>query len=139
VFLARQHGRAEVFGARDAEGRLVSACGMVWDAKRAYLLASGTLRVDNSVNAGVVMHCLRFASTQLRLREVDFGAAMIPAVEHYYRAWGAELRPVLGVGGALYTSYLALRRAAAPRRTARRPGVPVAPGTLQGQPAGQDA
>ena len=115
IYLAREHGRAEVFAARDAAGRLISACGMVWDKRRAYLLASGTRRVDNSVKSGLVMHCIRYAATQLRLCELDFDASMIPSIERYYRAWGAELRPVLGIGSALYTSYLALRRAAAAR------------------------
>lgn len=102
--------QAASFATLDGAGAVVSAGAMVWDNKRAYMLASGTRRGDRSAKSGLRMHCLRYAAETLALREFDFEGSMIPSIEYFFRAWGAELRPVLGIGGVVYTTWLAVRR-----------------------------
>jgi len=88
--VARQNSAGECFAARDAEGRVHAAALLVWDRKRAYYLAGGgdpTLRVSGATSL-LLWKIMQFASG--RSAVFDFEGSQLPAVEKFFRAFGAS-------------------------------------------------
>jgi hypothetical protein len=87
---AQQNDAGECFAARDASGRVHAAAMLVWDRKRAYYLAGGgdpTLRTSGAT-ALLLWKMMQFASG--RSAVFDFEGSQIPAVERFFRAFGAS-------------------------------------------------
>ena len=87
---ARQNDAGECFAARDASGQVHAAAMLVWDRKRAYYLAGGgdpTLRTSGAT-ALLLWKMMQFCSG--RSAVFDFEGSQIPAVERFFRAFGAS-------------------------------------------------
>jgi hypothetical protein len=87
---AQQNDAGECFAARDASGRVHAAAMLVWDRKRAYYLAGGgdpTLRASGAT-ALLLWKMMQFSSG--RSAVFDFEGSQIPAVERFFRAFGAS-------------------------------------------------
>jgi hypothetical protein len=87
---AQQNDAGECFAARDASGRVHAAAMLVWDRKRAYYLAGGgdpTLRTSGAT-ALLLWRMMQFSSG--RSAVFDFEGSQIPAVERFFRAFGAS-------------------------------------------------
>jgi hypothetical protein len=87
---AQQNDAGECFAARDANGRVHAAAMLVWDRKRAYYLAGGgdpTLRTSGAT-ALLLWKMMQFSSG--RTAVFDFEGSQIPAVERFFRAFGAS-------------------------------------------------
>jgi hypothetical protein len=87
---AQQNNAGECFAARDASGRVHAAAMLVWDRKRAYYLAGGgdpTLRTSGAT-ALLLWRMMQFSSG--RSAVFDFEGSQIPAVERFFRAFGAS-------------------------------------------------
>src|SRR2546426_141404 len=87
---AQQNDAGECFAARDANGRVHAAAMLVWDRKRAYYLAGGgdpTLRTSGAT-ALLLWKIMQFASG--RSAVFDFEGSQIPAVERFFRSFGAS-------------------------------------------------
>jgi len=87
---AHQNDAGECFAARDASGRVHAAAMLVWDRKRAYYLAGGgdpTLRTSGAT-ALLLWKMMQFASGRSAI--FDFEGSQIPAVERFFRAFGAS-------------------------------------------------
>jgi len=87
---ARQNDAGECFAARDASGQVHAAAMLVWDRKRAYYLAGGgdpTLRTSGAT-ALLLWKMMQFSSG--RSAVFDFEGSQIPAVERFFRAFGAS-------------------------------------------------
>jgi hypothetical protein len=87
---AQQNDAGECFAARDASGRVHAAAMLVWDRKRAYYLAGGgdpTLRTSGAT-ALLLWKMMQFSSA--RSAVFDFEGSQIPAVERFFRAFGAS-------------------------------------------------
>ena len=87
---AKQNDAGECFAARDANGRVHAAAMLVWDRKRAYYLAGGgdpTLRASGAT-ALLLWKMMQVSSG--RSAVFDFEGSQIPAVERFFRAFGAS-------------------------------------------------
>ena len=87
---ARQNDAGECFAARDASGQVHAAAMLVWDRKRAYYLAGGgdpTLRTSGAT-ALLLWRMMQFSCS--RSAVFDFEGSQIPAVERFFRAFGAS-------------------------------------------------
>jgi hypothetical protein len=87
---AQQNDAGECFAARDASGRVHAAAMVVWDRKRAYYLAGGgdpALRTSGAT-ALLLWRVMQFSSGRSSL--FDFEGSQIPAVERFFRAFGAS-------------------------------------------------
>jgi Acetyltransferase (GNAT) domain len=91
----RPAGRCRGFLARDHEGGPLGAVWITWDDKRAYYLLGG---YDHSEKANkavslALWRAIQFTANDLKLREFDFEGSVIPAVEQFFRKFGATLTP----------------------------------------------
>jgi hypothetical protein len=87
---AQQNDAGECYAARDASGKVHAAAMLVWDRKRAYYLAGGgdpTLRTSGAT-ALLLWKMMQFSSG--RSAVFDFEGSQIPAVERFFRAFGAS-------------------------------------------------
>ena len=87
---AQQNDAGECFAARDAGGRVHAAAMLVWDRKRAYYLTGGgdpTLRTSGAT-ALLLWKMIQFSSGRSSI--FDFEGSQIPAVERFFRAFGAS-------------------------------------------------
>jgi len=88
--VAQQNGAGNCFAARDFYGRVHAAAMLVWDRKRAYYLTGGgdpSLRTSGAT-ALLLWRMMQFASS--RSAVFDFEGSQIPAVERFFRAFGAS-------------------------------------------------
>jgi hypothetical protein len=91
----RQAGRCLGFLACSREGEPLSSVWIAWDEKRAYCLLGGyehSAKSNNAVSLAM-WRTIQFTVTDLKLPEFDFEGSMIPAVEQFYRKFGATLTP----------------------------------------------
>jgi Acetyltransferase (GNAT) domain len=89
-YAARQNGAGDCFAARDVDGRVHAAAMLVWDRKRAYYLTGGgdpALRTSGAASL-LLWKMMQFASA--RSAVFDFEGSQIPAVERFFRAFGAS-------------------------------------------------
>jgi len=87
---ARQNAAGECFCAQDVEGRVHAAAMLVWDRKRAYYLAGGAdpaLRTSGASSL-LMWHMIQFAAAHSAI--FDFEGSQIPAIERFFRAFGAS-------------------------------------------------
>jgi hypothetical protein len=87
---AQENGAGNCFAARDLYGRVHAAAMLVWDRKRAYYLAGGgdsALRTSGAT-ALLLWRMMQFGSG--RSAVFDFEGSQIPAVERFFRAFGAS-------------------------------------------------
>jgi hypothetical protein len=87
---ARQNGAGDCFAARDVDGKVHAAAMLVWDRKRAYYLTGGgdpALRTSGATSL-LLWKMMQFAS--VRSAVFDFEGSQIPAVERFFRAFGAS-------------------------------------------------
>jgi hypothetical protein len=87
---AQQNEAGECFAARDSYGRVHAAAMLVWDRKRSYYLAGGgdpALRTSGAT-ALLLWKMIEFSSG--RSAVFDFEGSQIPAVERFFRAFGAS-------------------------------------------------
>jgi len=88
--VAQENRAGNCFAARDLYGRVHAAAMLVWDRKRAYYLAGGgdpSLRTSGAT-ALLLWRMMQFASS--RSAVFDFEGSQIPAVERFFRAFGAS-------------------------------------------------
>jgi hypothetical protein len=109
---AREHGSGDCFAAFDDQGRVHSACFMIWDDKRAYGLAMGTDPEyrESGANLLLVWHTIQFAAE--RSRVLDFCGSVLPPIEMFWRKFGTVHVPynwVLKMPLPIY-SYLRFRK-----------------------------
>lgn len=113
------HGRSLL--ATDAEGRVHAGVFIVWDERCAYYLLGGgdpELR-GSGAHSFLLWEAIRFASAVSKA--FDFEGSMVPAIERFFRAFGARQRPypyvwrnsgrVFGAANHLRDAYRALRGA----------------------------
>jgi hypothetical protein len=87
---ARQNAAGDCFAARDMDGRVHAAAMLVWDRKRAYYLTGGgdpALRTSGAASL-LLWKMMQFASA--RSAVFDFEGSQIPAVERFFRSFGAS-------------------------------------------------
>jgi hypothetical protein len=87
---AQENGAGNCFAARDLHGRVHAAAMLVWDRKRAYYVAGGgdpDLRTSGAT-ALLLWRMMQFSSG--RSAVFDFEGSQIPAVERFFRAFGAS-------------------------------------------------
>jgi hypothetical protein len=91
----RRVGRCKGFLARGAEGTPLGAVWIVWDDKRAYYLLGGYDHSERSNKAVslALWRAIQFTAKDLKLLEFDFEGSVIPAVEQFFRKFGATLTP----------------------------------------------
>lgn len=90
---ARDNDAGECFAASDDLGRIHSACFLLWDQKRAYLIATGAdpaLR-SSGAESMLVWHAIEFAASRSPI--LDFTGSMLPAVEPFLRCFGTTQVP----------------------------------------------
>ena len=95
----RRAGRCQAFLARSGKGEPLGGVWIVWDEKRAYYLFGGydhSAKSNNAV-ALAMWRAIQFTALDLKLPEFDFEGSMIPAVERFFRKFGATLTPVYTV------------------------------------------
>lgn len=88
--VAQENGAGNCFAARDLYGRVHAAAMLVWDRKRAYYLAGGGdpfLRTSGAT-ALLLWRMMQFSSS--RSAVFDFEGSQIPAIERFFRAFGAS-------------------------------------------------
>ena len=82
------------FGAYTNNNELISACGIVFDNKTAYLILNG-IDIERNIrgtNALLILETIKYAKKQ-KLEIFDFEGSMLDGVEQFYRHFGAELTP----------------------------------------------
>jgi len=87
---AQENGAGKCFAARDFYGRVHAAAMLVWDRKRSYYLAGGgdpALRTSGAT-ALLLWRMMQYSSG--RSAVFDFEGSQIPAVERFFRAFGAS-------------------------------------------------
>ena len=91
----RRVGRCMGFLARASEGTPLGAVWIAWDDKRAYYLLGGYDHSERSNKAVslALWRAIQFTARDLKLREFDFEGSVIPAVEQFFRKFGATLTP----------------------------------------------
>ena len=114
---ARLRERGRILAARDAEGRLVAAIFIVWDAQRAYYLM--TTRTADAANGAVSLLIWRAMIQSAESGRIfDFAGL----------AAGGDLLFFSGFGGSVSPRYIALRQ------TVRQRAMNYAIGRLRGRP-----
>ena len=95
----RSAGRCQGFLARSRQGDPLGAVWIVWDNKRAYYLLGGYDHSAGSNNAVALAmwRAIQFAAVDLMLPEFDFEGSVIPAVERFFRKFGATLTPYYAI------------------------------------------
>jgi Acetyltransferase (GNAT) domain len=110
----RAAGLCRTFLARSPSGAPIGGVWIAWDDKRAYYLLGGyevSAKSNNAV-ALAMWRAIQYAASTLKLAEFDFEGSMIPAVEQFFRKFGAVLTPTYTVW---YRKPVGL-----PRRAARK-------------------
>ncbi len=90
---AKQKGAGECFAAIDKEGRTHAATFVVWDRKRAYILASGSDPELRSSGAESFLLWHLFEFTADRAETFDFAGSVVQRIERFERGFGATLVP----------------------------------------------
>jgi len=111
----RARGAGLALFAEDAKSRVHAAAYVVYDARCAYWLLSGSDLEGRSSGAGALLiwHAIRLLSEPART--FDFEGSMIPGVARFYRRFGAQQVPYFhvwrarGVGRAAAASWGAIR------------------------------
>ncbi len=88
-------GRGRVLLARTATGELAAALLLAWDARTAYVPASGFDPRLAELNGPSLLYwrAIEAACCELQLQAFDFVGSMHPRIEPARRVWGGELRP----------------------------------------------
>lgn len=87
----------KILFAEDARGRLHSGLLLVWDQQMAYYLQGGNdPDLRNSGAASLLMwEAIQFAATVTQ--QFNFAGSMIPAIERYFRGFGAVQTPYFAI------------------------------------------
>ena len=95
----RAAGLCRAFLARSASGAPIGGVWIAWDDKRAYYLLGGYEQSAKSNNAVplAMWRAIQYTASTLKLSEFDFEGSMIPAVEQFFRKFGAVLTPTYTV------------------------------------------
>jgi len=82
------------FGAYDTRGKIISACGLVYDEKSSYLILNGSTMHDQirGANALMIFEAIKYFKEK-GLETFDFEGSMLPGVEQFYRRFGGDLVP----------------------------------------------
>ena len=90
-----EQGRCHGFGVKDADGRLVGALYLIWDAHTAYVLLSGTDATGRQLNGNYLLQteAARYAFEVLQVERLDRLGSMLPGVAGIHRKLGAVARP----------------------------------------------
>lgn len=70
---------------------------IVWDTKRVYCIASGMNTENRGAMALLVWEAIKYTKKQLNLDEIDFAASNVPSIEHAYRGYGGDTKPILNL------------------------------------------
>ena len=87
--------RARMFLARDATGTPVSGVAVAWDLRRAYYVAGGydSQRAHRGGTSLALWHAMQFVRTQIGLQTFDLEGSHLPAIERFFRQFGANWLP----------------------------------------------
>ena len=94
IHVLTEKNRIIIFGAYTINNELISACGIVFDNKTAYLILNG-IDIERNIrgaNALLILETIKHAKNQ-KLEIFDFEGSMLNGVEQFYRRFGAELTP----------------------------------------------
>ena len=92
---AQKNGQGTLVSTRDAEGKLLAVCFLVWDTEWGYYLWSGIdqSRRDEGAPALMIWDSLQFLKD--KTKGFDFEGSMDEAIGTAYREYGSELVPFI--------------------------------------------
>jgi len=95
-----KRGQAAIISVRDPQiHNPIAGAMLIWDSHCAYYLLGGYDHNKAHRGAGpmALWSAINYAATELKLREFDFEGSSRPNIEQYFRKFGGNLTPVLGI------------------------------------------
>jgi hypothetical protein len=89
----KNHNCCEVFTLLK-ENEAIASFFTVWDNKRAYCIASGMDTEHRGAMSLLVWEVIKYTKESLNLDEIDFAASSVPSIEHAYRGYGGDPKPI---------------------------------------------
>lgn len=94
---AQKEGRGTLVSTRDAEGKLLAVCFLVWDSEWAYYIWSGIDQSRRGEGAPSLMIWDSIEFLKDKTKGFDFEGSMDKAIGTAYREFGADLVPFIHV------------------------------------------
>jgi hypothetical protein len=76
------------------ENKAIASFFIVWDNKRAYCIVSGMDIENRGEMSLLVWDVIKYTKERLNLGEIDFAASNVPSIEHAYRGYGGDPKPI---------------------------------------------
>jgi hypothetical protein len=89
----KKHNCCEVFTLFN-ENEAIASFFIVWDNKRSYCIAAGMDTEHRGAMSLLVWEVIKYTKEQLNLDEIDFAASSVPSIEHAYRGYGGDPKPI---------------------------------------------